>query len=153
MTTIDARYRDGSLPVDARVADLLARMTLDEKLAQLGSIWSFELFRSEVELDPERIRDRLADGIGHISRVAGATNLGPAAAAEAGNQIQRFLVEETRLGIPALLHEESLHGLLARVPRRDRELSSGSPLRSGSLMAVANAAEDASLKARGPGWD
>ena len=53
-------------------------------------------------------------GIGHISRVAGATNLDPTAAAEAGNAIQRFLVEETRLGIPALLHEETLHGLLAR---------------------------------------
>ena len=114
MTTIGARYRDATLPVDERVADLLARMTLEEKLAQLGSIWSFELFRSEAELDPERIRERLADGIGHISRVAGATNLGPTAAAEAGNEIQRFLVEETRLGIPALLHEESLHGLLAR---------------------------------------
>jgi beta-glucosidase len=114
MTTIDARYRDATLPVDARVADLLARMTLDEKLAQLGSIWSFELFRSEAELDPERVRERLADGIGHISRVAGATNLEPTAAAEAGNAIQRFLVEETRLGIPALLHEETLHGLLAR---------------------------------------
>ena len=114
MTTIDARYRDASLSVDGRVADLLARMTLDEKLAQLGSIWSFELFRSETELDPALIRDRLANGIGHISRVAGATNLGPIAAAEAGNAIQRFLLEETRLGIPAFLHEETLHGLLAR---------------------------------------
>jgi beta-glucosidase len=114
MTTIDARYRDPSLPVEERVADLLTRMSLDEKLAQLGSIWSFELFRSETEIDPERLRARLADGIGQISRVAGATNLGPTAAAEAGNAIQRFLVEETRLGIPALLHEETLHGLLAR---------------------------------------
>jgi beta-glucosidase len=114
MTTIDARYRDASLPVDARVADLLARMTLDEKIAQLGSLWSFELFRTETELDQERMRERFADGIGQVSRVAGATNLGPIAAAEAGNAIQRFLVEETRLGIPALLHEETLHGLLAR---------------------------------------
>ena len=114
MTTIDARYRDASLSVDGRVADLLARMTLDEKLAQLGSIWSFELFRSETELDPALLRDRLENGIGHISRVAGATNLGPIGAAEAGNAIQRFLVEETRLGIPAFLHEETLHGLLAR---------------------------------------
>jgi beta-glucosidase len=114
MTTVDARYRDPSLPADVRVADLLARMTLDEKLAQLGSLWSFELFRSETELDPARIRDRLSNGIGHVSRVAGATNLGPIAAAEAGNAIQRFLVEETRLGIPAFLHEETLHGLLAR---------------------------------------
>ena len=114
MTTIEARYRDPSLPIDARVADLLARMTLDEKLAQLGSLWSFELFSSETDLDPERLRDRLAEGIGQVSRVAGATNLDAAGAAEAGNAIQRFLVEETRLGIPAILHEEALHGLLAR---------------------------------------
>ena len=46
--------------------------------------------------------------------MAGATNLDPAGAAEAGNAIQRFLVAETRLGIPAILHEEALHGLLAR---------------------------------------
>ena len=46
--------------------------------------------------------------------MAGATNLDAAGAAEAGNAIQRFLVEETRLGIPAILHEEALHGLLAR---------------------------------------
>jgi beta-glucosidase len=114
MTTIQARYRDADLPIDVRVADLLARMTPAEKLAQLGSLWSFELFRSETELDPERLRDRLADGIGQVSRVAGATNLDPAGAAEAGNAIQRFLVGETRLGIPAILHEEALHGLLAR---------------------------------------
>ena len=114
MTTIDANYRDASLPIDARVADLLARMTLDEKLAQLGSLWSFELFRSETELDPALVRERLANGIGQVSRVAGATNLGPIEAAETGNEIQQFLVEETRLGIPAILHEETLHGLLAR---------------------------------------
>jgi beta-glucosidase len=114
MTTIDARYRDASLPIDARVADLLVRMTLDEKLAQLGSLWSFELFRSETELDMGLVRDRLSEGIGQVSRVAGATNLDMAGAAEAGNAIQRFLVEETRLGIPAILHEETLHGLLAR---------------------------------------
>src|SRR5690349_9992020 len=114
MTTIETRYRDANLPIDARVADLLARMTLDEKLAQLGSLWSFELFRSETDIDLERLRERLGDGIGQISRVAGATNLDARGAAEAGNAIQRFLVEETRLGIPAILHEETLHGLLAR---------------------------------------
>src|SRR4029453_17553585 len=140
MTTIDARYRDGSLPVDARVADLLARMTLDEKLAQLGSIWSFELFLSETEIDPERLRTRLADGIGHVSRVAGATNLGPAAAAEAGNEIQRFLVEETRLGIPALLHEESLHGLLARdAPIYQQSIGAAAALDPELVEAIATA--------------
>jgi beta-glucosidase len=107
-------YLDPTCSVEERTADLLSRMSLDEKLAQLGSVWSFELFRTEDELDPERMRARLAEGIGQVSRVAGATNLDPAAAAAAGDTIQRFLVEETRLGIPAILHEETLHGLLAR---------------------------------------
>ena len=83
MATTEIPYRDATLPIDARVADLLIRMTLEEKIAQLGSVWSFELFRSETEVDPERVRTRLADGIGHISRVAGATNLDAIGAAEA----------------------------------------------------------------------
>ena len=73
------------------------------------------------------MRDRLAEGIGQVTRVAGATNLDAAEAAAAGNAIQRFLVEETRLGIPAILHEETLHGLLAR--GRDRGSSSRSARR------------------------
>jgi len=112
--TTEARYRDPAISTDDRVADLLARMTPDEKIAQLGSVWSFELFRNESELDPDRMGERLCEGIGQISRVAGATNLGAAEAAEAGNAIQRHLIDNTRLGIPAILHEETLHGLLAR---------------------------------------
>ena len=138
MTTIQARYRDADLPIDVRVADLLARMTPAEKLAQLGSLWSFELFRSETELDPERVRDRLADGIGQVSRVAGATNLDPAGAAEAGNAIQRFLVGETRLGIPAILHEETLHGLLARdAPSFQQSIGAGAAFDPELVEAIA----------------
>lgn len=113
MTTLEAGYRDGTLPIATRVADLLGRMTLEEKVAQLGSAWSFELVGGG-ELDRDRAAFLLRNGIGHISRVAGATNLDLCGAAELGNEIQRYLIEETRLGIPALLHEETLHGLLAR---------------------------------------
>ena len=96
-----------------RVADLLARMTLAEKVAQLGSAWSFELL-GKGRLDPVRAKEILGEGIGHVSRIAGASNADVTAAAALGNELQRFLVEETRLGIPAILHEETLHGLLAR---------------------------------------
>ena len=112
MATTDLRYRDASLPVEVRAADLLARMTLGEKVAQLGSAWSFELV-GRGSLDPARARGLLGQGIGHVSRVAGASNADLATAAALGNEIQRFLVEETRLGIPAILHEETLHGVLA----------------------------------------
>ncbi len=106
-------YLDPSLPVDARVDDLLDRMTPDEKLAQLGSVWVFEILDGD-ELDPTKASTRLGAGIGQITRVAGATSLHRTAVAALANSIQRFLVERTRLGIPAIVHEECLHGFVAR---------------------------------------
>ena len=113
MTTALAPYRDPALPVGERVADLLARMTLEEKVAQLGSVWSFTIV-GHGTLQFDRAAGHLANGIGQITRVAGATNLDASEVAVLGNEIQRYLLEETRLGIPAIFHEESLHGLLAR---------------------------------------
>jgi beta-xylosidase len=106
-------YLDPSLTVDARVADLLDRMTPEEKLAQLGSVWVFEVLAGD-ELDPGKAALRLGAGIGQITRVAGATSLDRPAVATLANAIQRFLVERTRLGIPAIVHEECLHGFVAR---------------------------------------
>lgn len=106
-------FRDPGRTAPDRAQDLLGRMTLEEKLAQLGSVWSFELL-DRLTFDAVRARTRLGEGIGQITRVAGATNLHPGAVAELADQIQRFLVEETRLGIPAIFHEECLHGLMAR---------------------------------------
>ncbi|MGA3057337.1 MAG: glycoside hydrolase family 3 N-terminal domain-containing protein [Candidatus Limnocylindrales bacterium] len=88
-------------------------MTLEEKLAQLGSYWAHEILDREA-FDEAKATERLGRGIGQITRLAGATNLGQRAVAELANEIQRFLVERTRLGIPAIVHEECLHGLLAR---------------------------------------
>jgi len=106
-------YRDPEVSTEERVRDLLERMTLEEKLAQLGSCWSFELLTG-MALDPAKAAQKMGHGIGQITRIAGATNLGQRAAAEVANEIQRFLIEKTRLGIPAIVHEECLHGLLAR---------------------------------------
>jgi beta-glucosidase len=109
----EPRYLDPTLPVDERVEDLLDRMTPDEKLAQLGSLWVFELLDGTT-VDPAKAARRLGSGIGQITRVAGATNLELPAVAALANEIQRYLVQETRLGIPAIVHEECLHGFLAR---------------------------------------
>jgi len=106
-------YREETLPIDERVRDLVAAMTRTEKIAQLGSLWSFEIVVSDA-LDRERMVELLGSGIGEITRLAGGTNLSAPAVARLANEIQRYLVEETRLGIPAIIHEESLHGLLAR---------------------------------------
>src|SRR5213593_1616365 len=88
-------------------------MTLDEKVAQLGGVWVTELVADD-RLDVERARVRLRHGTGHVTRIGASTGLGPAARARLLNDIQRVLVEDTRLGIPAIVHEESVGGFCAR---------------------------------------
>jgi len=106
-------YRDSSRTVAERVDDLLTRMTRDEKIAQLGSAWIFQLARAG-KLERERAEPLLRNGIGHITRISGASSLGAEASALLANAVQRYLVEETRLGIPAIVHEEICSGLMAR---------------------------------------
>jgi beta-xylosidase len=111
--TIEMRYKDDALSTAERVSDLLARMTIQEKVAQLGSVWSFEIVGIGT-LDRDRAGRLLGNGIGQITRLAGGTNLDAPSVAALANDIQRYLIEETRLGVPAIVHEESLHGLLSR---------------------------------------
>jgi beta-glucosidase len=106
-------YLDPGSPVAERVRDLLGRMTLEEKVAQLGSRWVFELADGGGRLVPAAT-DLLRNGIGQITRISGASSLQPSEAAELANTIQRHLVVETRLGIPAIVHEEICSGLMAR---------------------------------------
>lgn len=96
-----------------RVRELLEKMTLEEKVAQLESVPVGRLL-TDNKFDFEKARELLKHGIGQISRVAGWSDLPPKEAAQLANEIQRFLVEETRLGIPAIVHEECLSGLMAR---------------------------------------
>jgi beta-glucosidase len=106
-------FRDAGRTVAERVEDLLDRMTPEEKVAQLGSAWSFQLADGE-ELAAKRARELMAHGLGQVTRISGATSLEPAGAAALANAIQRQLVEQTRLGIPAIVHEEICSGLMAR---------------------------------------
>mgnify|MGYP001827322844 FL=1 len=108
----DAPYRDPRRTLAERTADLLGRMSRDEKVAQLGAAWPAEVSDGQT-FDPDKALEVLAHGIGQITRISGSTLLTAEQAARMGNDIQRFLVERTRLGIPAILHEESLHGLTA----------------------------------------
>jgi beta-glucosidase len=117
-------YKNPKLPVEARVADLLGRMTLEEKAAQLQALW---LKQSEITDDkrvfaPEKAKTVLAHGLGQVSRPSESANgngQGPPTTreprehAEFVNAVQKFLVEQTRLGIPALFHDEALHGFVA----------------------------------------
>lgn len=106
-------YRDPARPVGERIADLLAQMTLEEKVAQLGSAWVFQLAAGP-ELDPVRGDELLRHGLGQVTRISGASSLDAAQAAGLANAIQRRLVEGTRLGIPAVVHEEICSGVMSR---------------------------------------
>jgi beta-glucosidase len=108
----DLPYRNVSLPIEQRVADLLERMTLEEKIAQM-SIFHMTtniLPNEEVELD-ESTRKSLANGVGGLGRPG--FDVSPRATANSTNAVQRFLREKTRLGIPAFFIDEALHGLMA----------------------------------------
>lgn len=95
--------------IDQRVQALLSKMTLEEKLAQMGAFWMFDL-QTNGSMDWQKTAAKLKNGIGQITRLAGASTLDPLNAAKTSNALQRFLVEETRLGIPAIMHEECCSG-------------------------------------------
>jgi beta-glucosidase len=106
-------YRDPGASVDERVADLLSRMTLDEKVAQLGAIWAAQLVTDDA-FDEETARQLMANGIGQVTRIGASTGLLPEESASLMNQIQRVAVEHTRLGVPVLVHEEAVGGFTHR---------------------------------------
>lgn len=106
-------YRDAALSIQRRVEDLLARMSLPEKVAQLGCAWSTALV-TDGAFSEERAREHLSNGTGHVTRIGASTGLRPSESAGFANDIQRFLVENTELGIPAIVHEESTAGFTAR---------------------------------------
>jgi len=107
------RFRDPTQSVEQRVEDLIQRMTPEEKAAQLGSAWVFQL-ADGTKLARDRAPTLLEHGLGQVTRISGATGAAATDAAELANAIQRHLVEETRLGIPAIVHEEICSGLMAR---------------------------------------
>lgn len=119
-------YKDPQHPVNARVADLLARMTPEEKFAQMHAYW---LVLSEDGQHRERsdmsdefsgvseqasLGERLLLGVGQITRPLGTHIVDARTGVRAANRLQKMLMEETRLGIPALFHEECLVGLLCK---------------------------------------
>ncbi|HEX9074267.1 MAG TPA: glycoside hydrolase family 3 N-terminal domain-containing protein, partial [Anaerolineae bacterium] len=113
MSDITPIYRNTSYPIAERVQDLLARMTLDEKIAQLGSCWIYELQDDDQGFEQDKASALIGQGIGQITRVGGGSTLAPREIAQMANTIQAYLVHQTRLGIPAILHEECCSGYMA----------------------------------------
>jgi beta-xylosidase len=98
-----------------RVEVLLRRMTLEEKLAQLGSVWGDEDPTGVAPMQDIFTRSRSYDevtkhGLGHLTRVLGTRPVAPGEGAERLGELQRGLLDSTRLGVPAIAHEECLTG-------------------------------------------
>ena len=102
-------YKDHTQSVAARVEDLLSRMTLEEKAAQLcGDLPAGFMKDGRVSL--ELLRERFPHGHGRFTQYSLAGIVDPVQIAEISNALQRYFVEETRLGIPVALQSENLCG-------------------------------------------
>lgn len=107
-------YKNKDLPIDERVEDLLSRMTLEEKVKQLDQYIGVSFLNKthphqsnaaddDSEINWEKVEKEIGElGVGCIHDLYGS--------AEITNQLQRYAVEKTRLGIPILFSEEALHG-------------------------------------------
>lgn len=122
-------YLDASAAVDARVRDLLGRMTLEEKVAQMIALWSGKAdIMDGLTFSQEKAAQSHAHGVGQVTRPSDKRG-GPGGSEASGgsrdrwrtpeetvefiNAVQQWAVDNTRLGIPVLFHEESLHGYMA----------------------------------------
>ena len=121
---VGALYKNAKAPVDARVSDLLSKMTLDEKVAQIMTVWDAkaEVFDTNGEFDAAKMSAKFPYGIGQFARPSDAS--GPASPRKVKgrdvrgtvrlvNALQKHAMTQTRLGIPILMHEEGLHGYAA----------------------------------------
>ena len=116
-------YKNSAAPAARRVKDLLARMTLEEKAAQMMCIWQEKTTKlldaaGDFDLKKARAAFKKGHGLGQVGRPSDAGSVPSDAGvgknaretAELANAIQKFFMEHSRLGIPVMFHEECLHG-------------------------------------------
>ncbi|MBN1887975.1 MAG: glycoside hydrolase family 3 C-terminal domain-containing protein [Thermoflexales bacterium] len=145
----DAPYWNPRLSVEERLADLLGRMTLEEKVAQMSLAHLDERkMGQDGQFEPDYLDAVLGNGVGEIFHPARHEHP-PRQSASVANALQHHLRERTRLGIPALLVAEALHGLMARgstsFPQAIALASTWDP----ALVQQAFAAAAAEARARG----
>jgi len=103
-------YKEAKAPVERRVEDLLLRMTLEEKIAQLCGVWPPDRLAGPNQVfDPARAKPLLGNGVCTI----GPFRLPLDQEIPFRNAIQKYLIENTRLGIPVVFHDEGCHGVSA----------------------------------------
>lgn len=103
-------YKDKNVSIENRVKDILSRMTVEEKVAQTLGVWS--MVGTEGAFSPDSVKKYAFHGLGTLHRRY--LNQTYEEAAEESNKIQKYFIENTRLGIPVLINSEGLHGLMAK---------------------------------------
>jgi beta-glucosidase len=118
-TTTADTWQDPALPVATRVGDLMSRMTLVEKVAQLSGLWGIDPEVGEMApmlreaMGGQTWEQGIADGLGQLTRPFGSAPVDPAEGVRALAERQRAVMAANRFGIPAQVHEEILTGLAA----------------------------------------
>ncbi|MGV8897012.1 MAG: glycoside hydrolase family 3 N-terminal domain-containing protein [Rhodoglobus sp.] len=134
--------------LDLAISELMASMTLEEKLGQLVGIWvgasangeSVAPLQHEQDDSPTDFDEFARHGLGHLTRVFGTVPVEPAVGRSALLATQRWLIENTRLGIPAIAHEECLTGLAAwKATTFPTPLAWGATFDSGLIEAMGEA--------------
>ncbi len=130
-------FEDPTQPVDLRIADLLAQMTVEEKTCQTATLYGFGRVLKDEQPTPEWKQEIWKDGIANIDEDLNGVANTPSANtpysypfsrhAEAINTVQHWFVEQTRLGIPVDFTNEGIHGL-----NHDRATSLPAPIAIGS---------------------
>jgi beta-glucosidase len=99
-------YRNPALATERRVDDLLSRMTLEEKVAQMLCAWTAkrQITDAKGRFDPARAPEWFRVGIGRVERPSDGH--GARAQAEFTNAVQKWVRENTRLGVPVIFHDD-----------------------------------------------
>ncbi|GAB3848932.1 glycoside hydrolase family 3 N-terminal domain-containing protein [Nesterenkonia populi] len=122
--TVRGPWNDTSLSAEERAEALLAQMTLEEKVSQLGAHWEMQADTEDVEGDVAPMEDAMSagklpfeeeilDGLGHLTRTYGTEPLSVPEAAKDLRERQAAVAANSRFGIPAIAHEECLTGFTA----------------------------------------
>ncbi|HKK47014.1 MAG TPA: glycoside hydrolase family 3 N-terminal domain-containing protein, partial [Balneolaceae bacterium] len=112
-------YENPQLSIDKRVDDLISRMTVEEKTAQMVTIYGYGAVLKDEQPTKSWLKEPWKNGMGNMDEQLNGRKESdllwpPANHDESMNNIQRFFIEQTRLGIPVDFTNEGIHGLKAR---------------------------------------
>ena len=118
-TSVFFRHKAQEIPLSNEftekiIDNIYQRMSMDERAAQLQSMYLSELFDKNNQLDTVRCYELIPNGIGHFAQYASNSLDGPEELRDMVKQVQEWLGKNTPTGIPALFHEEVITGIAAK---------------------------------------